>query len=65
MQGIYEHKKDHHLNLSKNKYPDEEQMKSTLPKRKIQKKINYFFKPYNGDQEFAHFMRFRDNDVNL
>ena len=33
--------------------------------RKLQKKINYFFKPYNGEQEFAHFMKFREHDVNL
>ena len=57
--GVWDHK--YNLNLERNDYPSEA---TTLPKSNIQKKINFFFKPYNGDQEFANFMRFKDNDSN-
>ena len=59
LTGIYEHKYD--FKLERNDIPSD---CSTLPAWDLQKKINFYFKPYSGAQEFSSFMRFKDNDSN-
>lgn len=53
----YNHKINIKEILKPNDYPTDT---TTEPKAALQDKIDYYFKPYNGEQEFSNFMRFSD-----
>lgn len=44
--------------LKKHPYPTEH---SVFPQNSLQNKIDFFFKPYNGDQELCNWMKFTDD----
>ena len=56
--GTYNHQINLKDILKKHEYPTES---GTFSKPALQNKIDYFFKPYNGEQEFSNWMRFSED----